>query len=396
MSQALDGYRIVDFTQVFAGPFATQQLAQLGAEVIKVEQPGVGDMTRSGIADPAQGSVQPGFLACNLGKKSLTLNLKEDSAIEVVRRLVMSADALVENFRPGVMKRLGLDYDTVYSWQPNIVYCSISGYGQAGPNAGRPAFDGAIQAASGMMSLTGHPDVGPLRTGYYGVDFSTAMNAAFAITAALLRRERTGKGQHIDVAMMDTALALIAPQLGGYYASGRVPELLGNRSPTGQPSANVFATADGYLQVVGLRDAHAAKILELLGLADLAERFPTARDRIKNFDEIDQRMHERFLTSTSREWLQLLLEAGVPVSEVRALPDVAEDPQHQHRQAIAEVPIASGEQQRVRTVTGAHVANEDGPKAESAPPRLGEHTRELLRSLEFDEAEITALLRTHS
>ncbi len=388
MTLALSGYRIVDFTQVFAGPFATQQLAQLGAEVIKVEPPGTGDTTRGGLIEPAEGRVPAGFVTCNLGKQSLTLNLKSAEGLDIARQLIRTADAVVENFRPGVMDRLGLGYDAVQSLKPDIVYCSVSGYGQTGPKAARPAFDGAIQAASGMMSITGHPDVGPMRTGFFAVDMATAMNAAFAITAALLRRERTGEGQRLDVAMTDTAISLIGPQMSAYLANGTVPPLYGNRSPTGQPTANVFPTADGHLQVVGLKDNHARLLFDVVGLPEMANTYPGARDRIKNYDTISDALHARFATQTTSHWHDALLDAGVPVSEVRTLPEMAADPQLYGRRALVDVPLTNHSDTVIRTVAGGHQANVDAPTVPGSAPTLGEHNDRILAALGYSTDDI--------
>ncbi len=389
MPQALSGYRIVDFTQVFAGPFATQQLAQLGADVIKVEPPGTGDTTRGGLTEPTGGKVPAGFVTCNIGKRSLTLDLKSESGLEAARRLVATADALVENFRPGVMARLGLGFEQVREIKPDIVYCSISGYGQTGEKATRPAFDGAIQADSGMMSITGTEATGPLRTGYFGVDMSTAMNAAFAITASLLRRARCGEGQHIDVAMMDTALSMQAPQYAAYLTNGRIPGLIGNHSPTGQPTANVFPTSDGYLQVVALKDNQAMVLFGVLGLEYLGERFPTPRDRIKNADEIRAAIGDVMKQHHSAHWFSVLLEAGIPVSDVRTIDQVAAE----HQRAFVEVPLTSGSDERITTVAGGHQANIDAPQVPGAAPRLGENSEEILRELGFSDADIKRMER---
>ena len=202
--QAFTGIRILDFTQVLAGPFATQQLAQLGADVIKIEQRDLGDITRGLMSTGADG-MAPSFLTCNLGKRSLTLDLKHARAKQIIHQLVATSDAVVENFKPGTIERLGFGYEALRAIKPDLIYASISGYGQSGPKSELPAFDGAIQAASGMMSVSGHPDTGPVRTGYFSVDMSTALNAAFAISAALFRRHQTGEGQRVDVSMMDTA-----------------------------------------------------------------------------------------------------------------------------------------------------------------------------------------------
>ena len=212
MAQAFNGIRIIDFTQVLAGPFATQQLALLGADVIKIEERETGDQTRGLMNDSTPG-MSPSFLSCNLGKRSLTLNLKSAHAHDILARLVASADVVVENFRAGVMENLGLGYEALRAIRKDLIYCSISGYGQTGPKAGVPAYDGAIQADSGMMGITGFPDTGPTRTGYMPVDMATALNAAFAISTALYRRLATGEGQRLDVAMMDTAIVLQTSQI---------------------------------------------------------------------------------------------------------------------------------------------------------------------------------------
>ena len=263
MTRAFDGIRVIDFTQVLAGPFATQQLAQLGADVIKIEQPVTGDQTRGLMPGTDDAGMSPSFLTCNLGKRSLTLNLKAGQARAIVHALVRSADVVAENFTPGVMQRLGFDYATLAAIKPDLIYCSISGYGQSGPKASYAAYDGAIQAASGMMAITGHPETGPTRTGYMPVDMATALNAAFAISAALYRRNVTGAGQFIDVAMMDTAMVVQAPQVTGFLVNGVQPELFGNRSPTRQPTANVFATADGHVQVVALKEPQVRKLFDV-------------------------------------------------------------------------------------------------------------------------------------
>ena len=219
--QALTGVRILDFSQVLAGPFATQQLAQLGAQVIKIEQPVGGDMTR-GLMSANSDGMAPSFLSANLGKRSLALDLKNPDAREIIHKLVAQADVVVENFKPGTIERLGYGYEALRAIKPDLVYASISGFGQTGPRAGLPAFDGAIQAYSGMMSISGHAETGPVRSGYFAVDMSTALNAAFAITAALLRRANTGEGQRVDISMLDTALFMQAPQMTGYLVTGSI------------------------------------------------------------------------------------------------------------------------------------------------------------------------------
>ena len=206
MTAAFEGIRILDFTQVLAGPFAVMQMALLGADVIKVEQPQTGDQTRGLMNAGEDLQMSPSFMGMNLNKRSLTLNLKDENAAEVIKKLLPTVDVIVENFKAGTMQRLGLDYESLRALKPDLIYCSITGYGQNGPKAGDAAYDGAIQASSGMMSQNGHPETGPTRTGYMPVDMSTALNSAFAISAALYRKATTGEGQHIDVAMLDLSL----------------------------------------------------------------------------------------------------------------------------------------------------------------------------------------------
>ena len=392
MARAFDGIRIIDFTQVLAGPFATQQLAQLGADVIKIEQPGSGDQTRGLMSDDQHG-MSPSFLTCNLGKRSVTLNLKEPEAIEIAVALVRTAHAVVENFKPGVMERLGLGYAVLSEANPSLVYCSISGYGQSGPKAPLAAYDGAIQAASGMMAITGHPASGPTRTGYMPVDMATALNAAFAIAAALYRRQVTGSGQHVDVAMMDTAMVVQAPQVTAYMVNGVVPELLGNRSPTRQPTANVFATADGHIQVVALKEPQVKALLETLALADCLTKpaFVSAQSRLANGAEVGLAVSDALARETTAHWMEKLTKAGVPVAEIRTFPAVAADEQFRHRGVFAEIPAPRNPDERVRVVAAGHVADVDAPAAMRPPPHLGEHTDMLLRELGYTIEKITEL-----
>ena len=385
MTLAFQGVRVIDFTQVLAGPFATQQLAALGAEVIKIEQPGTGDLTRG--RDPERPA--PMFITANLGKKSLTLNLKSDAANDIIRRLTASADAVVENFRPGVMARLGFGYDQLRAIKPDLVYCSISGYGQTGPKSPLPAFDGAIQAASGMMAVSGFPEGGPVRAGYFAVDMATALHAAFALSAALYRRRVTGEGQHIDVAMMDTSMLMLAPQMTDYLMTGRAQQRLGNLSPTLQPTANVFPTADGHIQIAALNDKQAEAVFRVLGLEARYPDFPDARTRFKRSEEVHGLLCAALKQQSTAHWLDALLEAGVPNSEVRELAEVAADAQFEHRNAFVELP-ADSDGHRPKAVFSGHSASTDGPSLQRDAPRLGEHNEEILAGLGYATAEIAA------
>ena len=388
--QAFTGLRILDFTQVLAGPFATQQLAQLGADVIKIEARDVGDLTRGLLATGADG-MAPSFLTCNLGKRSLTLDLKHPSAKDIIFKLLETSDAVVENFKPGTIEKLGFGYEAMRARKPDIVYASISGYGQTGPKSELPAFDGAIQAASGMMSISGHADTGPVRTGYFSVDMSTALNAAFAISAALFRRHVTGEGQRIDVSMMDSAMVMQAAQVSNYLVNGTMPELLGNASPTKQPTANVFATANGFIQVIGLREAQAKAFLTAAGRPDLYEAYPQPTERIEASAEISAALNPVIAGHSTEHWLDLLDKAGVPAAAIRDLAEATADEQNAHRLSFTDIAKPGAENETVQVVSAGHMTQPAPPRVQGPPPALGQHTDEILLEIGYSQADIDAL-----
>ncbi|MCH9675107.1 MAG: CoA transferase [Gammaproteobacteria bacterium] len=390
MTLAFQGVRVVDFTQVLAGPFATQQLAQLGADVIKIEERKAGDQTRGLLgSDGTVPGMSPSFITCNVGKRSLALDLKNKHAETIVNRLISRADVIVENFRPGVMKRLGFDYASCVALKSDLVYCSISGYGQQGPKSAVAAYDGAIQADSGMMACVGTPDSGPLRTGYMHVDMSTALNAAFAISAALYRRAATGDGQYLDVAMMDTAIVMQAAQYSKYLHEGEMPGRIGNQSPTGQPTANVFATSDGFLQVLALRESQVEKLFEVLGCPEqlTVPGFQTSDARLAHFEPVSAFVADRFSAHSTQHWYEALLHAGVPVSLVRDFDQVRADPQFAGRNVFHSM-ASPFDATTVTAIGSGYIADRDSPAIKRAPPSLGEHTNEVLREVEFDEDQI--------
>ena len=390
MSQAFDGIRIIDFTQVLAGPFAVMQLALLGAEIIKIEQPGTGDQTR-GLTKAGEGpGMTPSFMGMNLNKKSLTLNLKSAEAIQIVMKLVSEADVLVENFKAGTMERMGLGYEQLRSLKEDLIYCSVTGYGQTGPKAGEAAYDGAIQASSGMMSQTGFPETGPTRTGFMPVDMSTALNTAFAISASLYRRAVTGKGQRIDVAMMDTAIVMQAAQYCNYLIQGNLVGLLGNASPTRQPTANVFTTKDGQVQVSALGQLQVGKLFAALGKSREFESAEchTPKARFKNTEFVSKLLDEALIKQTTKFWMKNLASAGIPVAEVRELHEVVRDPQFEHRGVFETLDSPVDPESSITVVKAGYITEEDGPLVRSGPPTLGEHNSEILLSLGYSESDI--------
>ncbi|MDP6345215.1 MAG: CaiB/BaiF CoA-transferase family protein [Alphaproteobacteria bacterium] len=395
MGKAFEGIRVIDFSQVLAGPFAAGQLALLGADVIKIEQPGVGDQIRAMMTEGelAELKLSPSFLGVNAGKRGITLDLKHAKAPEVVHRLLADADVVVENFKAGVMERLGFGYDSVREVKPDIVYCSISGYGQQGPMAGQGAYDGAIQAASGMMSITGTPESGPLRVGYMPVDISTGITAAFAIASALYRRQVTGQGQYLDVAMLDAAMTLLNPVLSRHLITGSKPELLGNESPTHQGTAFTWPTRNGHIQITVITDRLSARLCEVLGRPEWAEdpRFGSPKGRVEHADEIRADIGAVLLTEDTDTWLQRLTEVGIPASPVYGVADVVQQPQMQHRGVLMQMPAPPGIAGEI-TVPGAGFTASDGaPGADRPGPNLGQHSDEVLAEIGYSGAEIQAL-----
>lgn len=396
MTKAFAGVRIVEFAQVISGPFAAALLGYLGADVIKVEQPKSGDQARRMMdtGPMAEAGVSPLFQGLNAGKRSLTLDLKQAGAREVVERLVRNADVVIDNARPGAMARLGYGYDAMRAMREDIVYCAISGYGQEGPRSTDPAYDGAIQAASGMMSITGNEGGGPMKVGFTVVDNSTALTAAFAIASSLFRRSQTGEGQYLDVSMLDTALSLMAPVITNYLIGDEEPAQIGNHSLTRQPTGNVFPTREGYVQVNAITDPQVAAFCHALGRDDLLddERFSTVARRLENSAAMREELIEALAAKRAAEWESDLGAAGIPASRVLTIPEALEQAQLQFRKVLMPVPSPMGEDGAASTVVNAGFGAEpDGPWASGRAPRLGEHTEMVLAELDYDATAIERL-----
>jgi CoA:oxalate CoA-transferase len=394
MAQLLEGVRVLDLTNVLAGPFCGYQLAQLGAEVIKVEVPGVGDLARQLGADPELNGRRMGasFLAQNAGKRSITLNLKRRGGKAAFECLVASADVLVENFRPGVMERLGLGYAALRQLKADLVYCAISGFGQDGPLAGNPAYDQIIQGLSGVMSVTGSPHTAPLRVGYPVCDTMGGITAAFAIAAALFRRERTGEGECIDVSMLEATLVAMGWAVSNWLIAGVRPTPMGNENMSAAPSG-AFRTGRGLLNIAANQQEQFETLCRLVGRAELIAdpRFAARDDRKLNRYELKAELEHALARKSAAEWAPELNAAGVPAGAILSVPEILEDPQVVERGLIKRFPEVPGLEREVAVVrAGFRLAHGD-PEPKSPPPALGADTEAILASLGYDAAAIAAL-----
>jgi crotonobetainyl-CoA:carnitine CoA-transferase CaiB-like acyl-CoA transferase len=395
MAQAFDGIRVIDFTQVLSGPFLTLQLALLGAEVIKIEPPEGGDQMRDRMLPSplAERGMASAFMALNHGKRSLALDLKAPRGRSIALDLIKGADVVVHNFRGGVIDRLDLGWETVRAVNPRIVYCALTGYGSTGPKASEAAYDGAVQAASGMMSMNGHAETGPTRTGYFPVDMFTGACGAYAVAAALFRRERTGDGQFVDLAMLDAALALQASSVCQYTVDGAVGGLIGNSSATHLPTADCFPTADGLVLMSATMQHHVQAIFEEAGCADMMAdpRFADSAARRANAAAVRDALVELFATDTAAHWAVRLSRRGVPIAKVNSIAEAVSEPQLAHRRILLEVPAAQGFEAPHRLVGAPFTTDTDGPESALPPPVLGQHGTMILHELGLGDAEIDQL-----
>ncbi|MET0503134.1 MAG: CoA transferase [Candidatus Binatia bacterium] len=390
----LDGVRVLDLTNVLAGPFCCYQLAQLGADVIKVEVPCAGDLARQLGADPGLNKRLMGasFLAQNAGKRSVTINLKNPSGKEVFRRLVATADVVVENFRPGVMDRLGLGYETLREAKADLIYCAISGFGKDGPLKDNPAYDQIVQGISGVMSVTGDKQSAPLRVGFPVADTIGGITAAFAIAAALFRRDRGGEGEFIDVSMLEATLVTMGWAVSNWLIAGVRPEPMGNENVTASPSGT-FQTAAGRLNIAANKQEQFEKLCELIERKELATdpRYANREDRKKRRDELKADLESALKGKSAKEWSDLFNKHGIPAGEVLSIPQILEHPQITERGLIKHFQAAPGTDREVAVLrAGFRLASGD-PEPVSPPPLLGADTQKILEELGYDGESIAKL-----
>jgi crotonobetainyl-CoA:carnitine CoA-transferase CaiB-like acyl-CoA transferase len=385
----LDGITVLDLTRVLSGPYCTMLLADMGARVIKIEQPGRGDDTRAW-GPPFLEGESAYFLSINRNKQSVTLDFKHAEGRAVLDRLIAKSDVVVENFRPGTLTKLGFDYKTLAPTHPRLVYCSISGFGQTGPRTTEAGYDAVMQGEGGLMSITGAPDGPAVRLGVAIADVVSGMFGAYGVAMALLARERTGRGQEVDLAMLDSVAALLTYQAGNYFASGQVPARLGNRHPSIVPY-ETFAASDGDFVLAVGNDDQWRRFCAAAGLPD-DPRFATNRQRVAGYDEVRPFIADRLGTESRRHWIDRLTAAGVPCGSVRNLAELFADPQIHAREMIAQIEHATIGPLRM---LGVPVKLSDTPGAiRTPPPRLGEHTEAVLQQdLGFSAAAIGDLRR---
>ncbi len=387
----LSGIKVLDLSRVLAGPWCAQTLADLGADVWKVEEPKRGDDTRGWMPPEIDGE-STYYMAANRSKRSIAIDLKHPDGQRIVREMAAKVDVLVENYKKGTLEQFGLGYADLAALNPGLVYCSISGYGRTGPRADEPGYDFAIQAESGLMSITGEPGGAPMKHGMAITDLVTGMNAAQAVLAALLARARTGKGQLIDMALLDCGIALLANMASGHIVTGDEPPRLGNAHPSLAPY-QLFETSDGdFVLAIGNDGQFRALCEKVIGRPDLAAdpRFATSRDRVLNRDVLVPELIEVFRKRPTAEWIAALQREKVPCGQVRNLKQVFASPEVAARGLVAEVPDAR--HGTVRLMRSPLALRGTPPREPSAPPRLAEHTDVLLREvLGLDAAAIKAL-----
>ena len=391
-ARILEGIRVLDLTNVLAGPFATLHLALLGADVIKIENPKGGDLARKlGIVPELNDQLMgTSFLAQNANKKSVTLNTKSPEGKELFLRLAKTADVLVENFRPDVMDRLGLGYSALAEINPRLIYCAISGFGKTGPDAYKPAYDQIIQGLSGVMAVNGDERLNPLRAGFPVCDAVGGLNAAFAVMAALYHREHTGEGQFIDVAMLDSIMPLMGWVAANLLIGGQQPVLMGNDNFTAAPSGT-FRTQDGYINIAANKQEQWEALCDELGVPELKTdaRFQKRDERKRNRKELTPLLEARLRERPTAEWVERLNAKDIPSGAILGLEEALKQAQIRHRQTLKDVPVEGIGTIPLFNLTARFAKT---PGAISAPPpRLSVHTAEVLAGIGVGPEELTAL-----
>ncbi|MDO9440238.1 MAG: CaiB/BaiF CoA-transferase family protein [Beijerinckiaceae bacterium] len=396
----LAGLRVLDMSRVLAGPWAGQMLGDLGAEVIKIERPGTGDDTRGWgppylrDQDGAETSESAYFLCANRNKKSVTIDMTHTDGQKLLARLAQSSDILIENFKVGGLKKYGLDFEQLHKLNPRLIYCSITGFGQTGPYAPRAGYDFLVQAMGGLMSVTGQKDEAPQKVGVAITDILTGLHATVAILAALAHRHATGRGQHIDLSLLDTQIASLANQSSSYLVTGVAPSRLGNSHPSIVPYQDL-PTSDGAMIVAVGNDAQFARLCECLGQPGWAAdvRFATNRSRVENRALLEPLMKQETMRESTACWVALLEKAGVPCGPVNSIADVFDDPHVKARGARFEMehPLAG----HVPLVANPIRLSESPVDYRLPPPLLGQHTRDVLKDiLGFEETDLDRLQQT--
>jgi glutaryl-CoA transferase len=377
MAGALDGIRVLDLSRVLAGPYCTMQLGDMGAEVIKIEQPGSGDDTRRW-GPPWTGGESAYYLCANRNKKSVTLNLKDERARDILRELARQSDIVVENFKVGALDRMGIGYEALSAVKPQLIWCSITGYGQDGPYADHAGYDFVAQGESGLMSITGEVGGEPMKEGVAVVDITTALFAANAILAALHARERTGRGQRIDAALMPSAVAWLANVGSSYLVSGEMPKRYGNAHATIVPY-QTFKARDQWIIVGVGNDRQFQALCTMLGIPEIATdaRFMTNPQRVVHRDELIALLAEIFATDDGAHWLDGMSSAGIPCGPINTIDQVMTHPQIEHRGMIVDVPHPTAGS--VKVVGPPFIMSDTPAQVRSHPPLLGEQTDEILR-----------------
>ncbi|RVB80043.1 MULTISPECIES: CoA transferase [unclassified Mesorhizobium] len=384
MTDLLSGVRVLDLTNVLAGPYCAYQLALLGADVIKVEAPQGGDLARQLGGSPELNSAGMGasFLAQNAGKRSVVLDLKKEADRERFLDLVASADALVENFRPGVMDRLGLGYKKLKEVRPRLVYCAISGFGQTGPMRDNPAYDQIIQGLSGIMSITGTPETAPLRVGYPVADTLGGLVGAFAITAALVKQKTTGEGAFLDVSMLECTLSALGWPVSNYLTADVEPQPMGNENMTAAPSGT-FRTGDGLLNIAANKQEQFVALCRLIGLPDLASdpRFAERETRKRNRIALKALIEDALASGSAAAWEETLNREGVPAGRVLTIPQVLAEQQVIGRDMTTRFDGMPNIDRPLTVVRGGFMVDGTAPLPTKPPPTLGEHTDEVFAGL---------------